>query len=423
MTRPWTEKHRPEKVSGIVGNRDAVEEFVSWMHEWETGRPAKRAALLHGPAGVGKTSLVLAYAKEHGLDVVEVNASDTRSAEKVEWILGAASRQATLAGPQRRIILVDEVDGITGREDAGGVSALSKIISQTRVPIAMVANDPWDQRLATLREKAHSIEFRRIPRPSVVSHLKKILAAEGGSCADEVLREIAARSGGDLRSAINDLQALVEGGGMAGEGLNALAERNRSKQVFAALASVFDAKTLDSGRRALEGLDMDMQSVYQWIFDNASEQLTDPDDLELALERLARADLHLQRAAGWQRWGLLRYAEPLMTAGVGLAKSKTPPRFARFSFPSKIRFMGSTKGKRELMLRVARKVALKCHLSTRKAVREVVPYLSFMLSQDRQKGEGLVTFFEFDDEEVEYLSGPRAARNVGRKAGSRHSNT
>ncbi|MEM1550453.1 MAG: AAA family ATPase [Candidatus Bathyarchaeia archaeon] len=113
----WVEKYRPRKVAEVVGNKESVEAFVKWMKSWELGRPPeKRAVLLYGPAGVGKTSLVLAYGKEHGYDVVEVNASDWRDEVRMKSVVGESSLQATLDGSTRKIIVVDEVDGVAGRE-------------------------------------------------------------------------------------------------------------------------------------------------------------------------------------------------------------------------------------------------------------------------------------------------------------------
>ncbi len=401
---PWTEKYRPKRVSEVVGNKEAVESFLSWAKQWSAGKPSKKAALLYGPAGVGKTSLVLAYANENGLDVVEVNASDFRTAEKVEQIVGLASQQATITGLRKRIILVDEVDGLAGKEDVGGVSALLKVITNTRVPIVLVANNPWDQRLAGLREKAQLIEFKRIHKATVVSHLKKICAAEGLKCSDEVLKEIADRSNGDLRSAINDLQAIAATGTISRETLNVLGYRLRDREIFSALAAAFNAKSVRDGRLALEGLDMDLQSFYQWVFDNTPEQISDIDALAEALERLARADMHLQRTTRLQRWGLMKYVTPLITTGVAAAKHKAPTKFAKFSFPSKIRFMSNTRNDREMRERIATKIAAKCHLSTSKAWREILPFIAFIFSHNGAKARGMAKFFDFDKSEVSYLS-------------------
>ncbi|MEM4719039.1 MAG: replication factor C large subunit, partial [Nitrososphaerota archaeon] len=320
MTELWVEKYRPKRVADVVGNKESVEAFVKWMKSWELGRPPeKRAVLLYGPAGVGKTSLVLAYGKEHGYDVIEVNASDWRDEARMKAVVGESSLQATLDGSTRKIIVVDEVDGVAGREDAGGIAALSRIISETRVPLALIANNPWDPKLAPIREKCLMLEFRRLRKAEVVKRLREIAEMEGVKVPDAVLEKLAEMSEGDLRSAINDFQAITGGRKIVDEkALEALGARNRVKEIFDALRMVFNAKSIRAARAALEGLEVDLDMIYTWILDNTPDQIPDPSDLADAFEALARADVMLARVNRRQEWRLMRYAIPVMTGGVAL---------------------------------------------------------------------------------------------------------
>lgn len=410
MTELWVEKYRPKRVVEVVGNRESVEAFVKWMKQWELGRPPeKRAVLLYGPAGVGKTSLVLAYGKEHGYDVVEVNASDWRDEARVKAVVGESSLQATLEGSTRKIILVDEVDGIAGREDAGGIAALSKIINETRVPLVLVANNPWDPKLAPIREKCLMLEFRRLKKAEVVKRLKEIAEMEGIKVSDVVLEKLAERSEGDLRSAINDFQAITGGREMVDErALEALGSRNRVREIFDALRMIFNAKSVRAARAALEGLEVDLDLVYTWILDNAPEQIPDPEDLAEAFEALARADLILARVNRKQEWKLMRYAIPVMTGGVALARKHKPSGFVKFTFPPRIRFLQATSTERELRRSIAQKIATKLHLSTTKALSQMLPYISFIMVNDGGMGEALARYFEFTPSEINYLKGGKA---------------
>ncbi len=406
MTQLWVEKYRPKRVAEVVGNKQSVQQFISWMRSWETGRPQKKAALLYGPAGVGKTSLVLAYGNEHGYDVVEVNASDWRDQEHMKSIVGSSSQQLTLQGTAKRIILVDEVDGIAGREDAGGLSALRRIIDETRVPIVMVANNPWDQRLATIRDRSLLIEFKRLSKTDIISRLREICRREGLECDEQVLRALAERAEGDLRSAINDLQAIAQGKKkVTVKDLEALGSRNRVKQIFEALRIIFNAKSLRSARAALEGLEVDLDTVYTWILDNAPLQIQRLDELADAMEVLARADLYLARMSREQKWRLMRYAVPLMTGGVALSRKTKPKGFVKFSFPDKIRFMQKTREERELLQSIARKVAAQLHLSSHKAMKYMVPFLRVIASSSTRNAEALAEYLSLSPKEVEYLAG------------------
>ncbi|MCX8201546.1 MAG: replication factor C large subunit [Candidatus Caldarchaeum sp.] len=408
MTVLWTEKYRPSKVAEVVGNKQAVAQFLEWMDGWMKGKPSKKAVLLHGPAGVGKTSLVIAFAKEKGYEVIEMNASDFRTRENVEKIVGAASAMQSLTSP-RKIILVDEVDGLDARADTGAVSTLVQIISQTLVPIVLIANDPWDPKLAPIREASTMIKFSKIPKPSLAAHLKKIAAAEKFTISEEGIRRIVESSEGDLRSAINDLQMTAS----AAETGPVLGLRDREKGVFDAMATVFHAKTFTSAVDSLNNLDVEPSEFFRWILDNAPNQLS-PKDLAEAFEYLSKADLYLQRINMRQAWHYLRYAAAYMTAGVSLSRRTTPPKYVQFSYPESIKFLGQTKAVREKIENISAKIAEKLHMSTRKAKTQALPYIKIMMARN---GEALAEYFGFSSDEVEFLKGGEVRKKRGRGSG------
>jgi replication factor C large subunit len=406
LTYLWTEKYRPSKISQIVGNKEAVTEFLAWIETWRKGRPSKKAALLYGPPGVGKTSLVHAFGKENGWEVIELNASDFRTREVIERVVGAASTLGSITGATGRIILVDEVDGIDVRADTGAVQALTRLIGETRVPIVLVANDPWDPKLAALREMCQLIQFRRIPKPTVASVIKKIATSEGLKISEDKIKEIAEKSGGDLRSALNDLQ-------IAAAADLEVAERDREKEIFAALTSVFHSGKYSEAVAALQNLDLEPAEFFTWVLDNVPDQLT-VEDLASAMEFLSKADLFLQRVNLKQFWGLLRYAIPLMTAGVAVSKKAKPEQFVRYSYPSRIRFLSSTRAERELLDGICLKIGRALHMSSRKARTEMLPFVKLMLTHN---GRGLAEFFNLTQRELEYLKGESVSRPARKARG------
>ena len=147
--QPWSVKYQPKSTEFTQGQNKAVEEVKSFLGSF----PKKRAALVYGPPGSGKTSMVHAVAGENELEIIEVNASDVRNAESIKEKLGPAMMQMSLFS-RGKLILVDEIDGVSGSADRGGISELAKLLDKTQFPVIMTANDPFDKKFSTLRKKS-----------------------------------------------------------------------------------------------------------------------------------------------------------------------------------------------------------------------------------------------------------------------------
>ena len=141
------EKYRIKKYFDIVKQDSAVEEVKKFLKEF----PKKKAIILYGPAGTGKTSLALAAAKENNFEVLELNSSDLRNKAQLEAVLKPAAQQISLF-KKGKILLVDEVDGVTGT-DIGGIPELLRLIETTKFPMIMTCNDVWQSKLSQLRQK------------------------------------------------------------------------------------------------------------------------------------------------------------------------------------------------------------------------------------------------------------------------------
>ncbi|MGQ9460881.1 MAG: replication factor C large subunit [Candidatus Bathyarchaeaceae archaeon] len=406
MYAAWTVKHKPRTLSEVVGNTEAIQKFTEWVRSWEKRIPKKRAAFLYGPPGVGKTVCVEALARDLRMELVEKNASDYRTAEAVQRFAGLASQYGTLFGG-RRLILLDELDGITGTADKGGVRAVTEIVKTAHCPVVLIANNPYDPRFSTLRKYCLLVEFKKPTVREVTKHLKKVCLGEGIEADEEALKFIAERSGRDVRSAVNDLQALAQGKKrLAYEDVAWLAERDRKEVIFNLLRTVLYSKDSWEAKKAVDAADMDPDMLFQWIYENAPHHLTDPHDLAKAMDALSLADIYRGRIRSTQDWTLLRYVLDFMTAGVAMARERTKPSgWIPFRFPEKIQWMSRTKAEREMQSAIGMKIRRKCHISAVRAVKEILPYIRIIFENNPEMAAGIAKWLDLDETMVDYLAG------------------
>ena len=369
----WVDKYAPKKLSEIIGWRKQVEEFVSWFNRALRGEE-KRPCLLVGPPGVGKTALVHAFARERGVELIELNASDERSAEKIRELEKVVVTGSITGRP--KLLFLDEIDGMSGTADRGGVSAILKIIKISRIPVAMAANDPYSQRLRPLRDMAYTIRFHALRSDLIARKLKQIAEAEGLNITEDAIKAIAQRSGGSLRSAINDLQALSSRELITKADVEAmLGVRDVQSNVFEALNKLFKGSP-ELAKQAFEDSGLDPRAFLLWVKHATTVAYSDPDEVSRAFDSLSKADIFLTRIIREQEWGLLKYAIDFMTMGVNLAGEK-PRGFIRWGVPSRFRVA------REEALRSAlAKIARHTHTSTRE-VRRLLPLIRIIASKGR----------------------------------------
>ena len=408
MHAAWTQKHKPRTISEIVGNTEAIQKFTEWTKSWNKHVPKKRAAFLYGPPGVGKTVCVEALANDLQMELVEKNASDYRTAEAIQRFAGLASQYGTLFGGNR-LVLLDELDGITGTADKGGGRAVTEIVKAAKCPVVLIANNAYDPRFRTLRKYCLLIEFKKPTVRQVVEHLKKVCIGEEIDVEEKVLKFIAERSGRDVRSAVNDLQALGQGKKrLPYEDVAWLAERDRKDVIFNVLRTILYSKDSWESKRAVDAADMDLDMLFHWIYENVPYHLTDPHDLTKAMDALSLADIYRRRIRSTQNWSLLRYVLDFMTAGVAVARERTKPSgWIPFRFPQKLQWLSRTKAERTLRSAIGMKIRRKCHISAVRAVKEVLPYVRIIFESNPEMAAGIAKWLDLDETMIEYLAGDK----------------
>ncbi|MBI2005355.1 MAG: replication factor C large subunit [Candidatus Aenigmarchaeota archaeon] len=368
----WVNKYKPKNLTEYVGQKEAVENFLEWINDWKQGK----GLLFHGPPGTGKTCLIEAFSTERNYEFIEMNASDFRDRKQIEEILGQSMKQASLFG-RKKIFLIDEIDGLAGRQDLGGVGAIIKIIKESRFPVVLTCNNPYDQKLRTLREYCQLIQFKKFSVFDIEKKLKQIADDEKIKIDKEILRQFAKRGEGDLRASIIDLQSLSHGKKeIAQDDLEILGVREKEQSIFNALMMIFKTKSALAAKLAINNVDKDPEDIFWWIENNIVNEYEDPEEIARAYNILSKADLFRQRIKSRQNWKFLAYMIDLMTGGVATAKKEMYRKFTRYQYPSNLIVLGGSKFERKEEKEKLLELSQQLHCSTRKIKKEFLPFLN-----------------------------------------------
>ncbi len=410
----WAEKYRPKTLDEVVGNPTAVAELRKWAAAWNKGRPDKRAVVLQGDPGIGKTSAALALANEMGWSCVEMNASESRNAEAIRKVAtrGAVLQTFTDTGEfvrtnegGRKLIVLDEADNVFGREDKGGIAAIVEMIQTTRQPVALIANDYYalTRRSSSLRRLCKTIKFQRVHGDAMKNILRTISSKEGVDVADAVLDVIVERSSGDLRSAINDLESLAVGkGSVLAEATRALGYRDRALAIFPAIEEILRSGDARRARDAARELDESPEDLVLWVDQNLAHEFSRPDDLARGYDALSRADMYLGRTRRRQKYGLWSYATELMSSGVAVAR-KGRARRGQLEFPHYLVQMARSRAQRGARNSAAKKLARALHVSQSLVLTELLPSIRTLFANDEELRIHLTAQLGLDEREAGFL--------------------
>lgn len=416
--RDWAEKYRPQSLADVLGNPSATRDLEAWATSWERGAPKKKAVILAGDPGIGKTSAAHALAHDFGWGVIEMNASDTRNAAAVREVAtrGALYETFTDNGDfirhqegGRKLIILDEADNLFGRQDYGGIGAITDTIRKAQQPIALIVNDLYEltRRSSALKRLCSTIRFRKPRQSTVAKILRGVARAEGVSVEDAVVEYIAERSNGDIRSSLNDLQALAVGRTEVTEkDLLSLGYRDERREVFQVLREIFHSGSAEDARRAARAVDEDPERLIMWIDENLPFEFRDPEDLNRGLNRLARADEYLGRVRRERQYGMWKYASDLMTAGAATAR-RGDYAGARYRFPLWLAKMSRTRGLRATVNSLLGKLGRAAHLSRRGTREHLLPLFRFLYRHSEEFRLHQTLTLELEAKEVGLLLGEK----------------
>ena len=384
------ESYRPQYLKDVKGHDTALAKIKASLAQ-------KKPVLLYGIPGIGKTTVAYAYAHEMGYEIIEVNASDTRNKENIQEIIGNAAKQQSLFS-KGKLILIDEVDGISGSYDRGGVPELVTILKEhAHHPMILTANDPWDSKLSGIRKECTMVELTNLQIATIVHVLKHIAEHEELQVDDNALRKIAEFAGGDLRAAINDLESLsLTSKTITVEDVSTLSQREQEQSIFTALRTVFKEENAKDTLGAFDLVDVDPDELFLWIDENLPLEYKGK-ALERAYGILSKADIYKRRIQRWQHWRFLAYIYQFLTAGIASAKDQKSMGYVGYQRTSRILRMWMANQKNFKKKTIAEKLSPELHASKKKIAKEVIPYLKIIAKNNKDLQLSL------DDEQMEWL--------------------
>ncbi len=395
---PWTEIYRPKKLSEIKGQEEAIEKMRKFLHNFGEG---KKAIILYGPTGTGKTTLAYVVAAEINSEIFELNASDLRDRNRLNEVLRPAIEQKSLTN-ERKIILVDEVDGIS-KDDFGGLSELIDLIETTSCPIILTANDIWGKNFSPLRKQCEVVQFKEIDYKTIKDVLSLILKKENKSLDVNILTGISIKAKGDMRAAINDLQIAS---GMEDPFKILENDRNKETDIFNALRLIFKDKPNDNTLRIFDSVNMPIDQIMLWIEENIPAEYKG-EELQKAYNALSLADVFKGRIYKQQYWRFLVYENILLSYGIAAAKDGVKRGFTNYKKPERVLKIWLNNQRIAKKVSISKKYAEYAHIGEKRAIHEF-PLLKYILKDERIRKE-----LKLEKEEEEYLDKTYAAEQLG----------
>ncbi|XP_021104261.1 replication factor C subunit 1 isoform X3 [Heterocephalus glaber] len=235
----WVDKYKPTSLKTIIGqqgDQSCANKLLRWLRNWHKSSPDEKkhakfgkfagkddgssfkAALLSGPPGVGKTTTASLVCQELGYSYVELNASDTRSKNSLKAIVAESLNNTSIKGfyssgaggaeasvSAKHALIMDEVDGMAGTEDRGGIQELIGLIKHTKIPIICMCNDRNHPRIRSLVHYCFDLRFPRPRVEQIKGAMMSIAFKEGLKIPPPAMNEIILGANQDIRQVLHNL--------------------------------------------------------------------------------------------------------------------------------------------------------------------------------------------------------------------------
>jgi len=384
------DKYAPKRAIDVLNQNIAVQKIKEFLLD---DRKTKKAIILYGPSGTGKTSAVSAVADEMNFDLIKLGWEEFQNKDSVINAVTTAS----IFG-NKKLILIDDIESLDE------IFVLNNLIKISKFSIIIIALDVWSPKLKSLRPLCELIEFKKLPIFFINNFLTNVLKKENIKFDKEVVDFISKNSNGDVRAALNDLDAVIDNGIAAKEDIELLEERNHGADIFSSMQKIFQSKNRNEILSALDNLDMDFDTASLWISENIPNAYKTPEEISKSYEALSRSDVFIGRINKRQYQGFFYYANLLATAGVSVSGLKKETSFIKYNKPSKIMKLFETKAYRHIIKSIAKKVSVVTHTSLKTAEKDYINMLRFMFKSKNKQALSIAETIGLDSSEIEFLS-------------------
>ncbi|RXM31698.1 Replication factor C subunit 1 [Acipenser ruthenus] len=226
----WVDRYKPTSLKNIIGqqgDQSCANKLLRWLRNWHHNAATKfskfggkddgstfKAALLSGPPGVGKTTTAALVCEELGFSYVEQNASCTRSKNSLKVVIAESLNNTSIKNfysgtsqtvSSKHVLIMDEVDGMAGNEDRGGIQELIGLIKNTKIPIICMCNDRNHQKIRALVNYCFDLRFQRPRVEQIKGAMMSIAFKEGLKVPPPALNEIILAANQDIRQVLHNL--------------------------------------------------------------------------------------------------------------------------------------------------------------------------------------------------------------------------
>jgi replication factor C large subunit len=399
----WVESSRPRTVEELIGNEEARLAIIKWLAEWVIG---SKPLLLLGPPGVGKTTVVQALSFQFDYDLIEMNASDTRNREVLlNRIIPAFENTSLLE--KKMLLFLDEVDGISGRQDIGGIEYLVSVLKAPTIPVIMAANSR-DTKIRDLAKISKVIEFEPIHPRLLLLYINHILKKHNVTLSPEDKFSIVRSSNGDVRALLNNAQSISAG-------YDAYKEDSFDVDIKSAVNLFFSCLSAEEAKKILSrtdavyidprfGISSDerRRDIVNALFSSILSSRIDISILAIMLDILSKIDVLVGRMGTNRQWSLLKYFDTLIAYGLFYISRNKAIKYSQYNMAWPL--MGPILARGQSLKKLAGDLAQAAHISKSTFSTLYLPYLIQVMINNEHDPRIFATNSNLDEKAGEVLA-------------------